>query len=129
MSRTRSCRRRGLTLFELLVLLALLVLFLGFFLAAVGGVRRAAGRTQSKANLHNIALAVIDCSDAHQGRMPGGPPNWYPNRQGPAPFNGYGSCLFHALPYLEQEPLYKSSLKEVGKVQVYASWDLAGKPV
>jgi hypothetical protein len=129
MSRSPRCRRRGLTLFELLVLLALLVLFLGFLLAAVGGVRRAAASTQSRANLHNVVLAVIDCSDAHQGKMPGGPPNWYPNRQGPTPFNAYGSCLFHALPYLEQEPLYKSSLKEFGKVQIYASWNLTGKPV
>src|SRR4051812_30697241 len=107
MSRSRRWRRRGLTLFELLVLLALLVLFLGFFLAAVGGVRKAAAGTQSKSNLHNIALATIDSADAHQGKMAGGPPNWFPNGQGPAAFNGYGSCLFHALPYLEQEPLYK----------------------
>ena len=129
MTRTRNCRRRGLTLFELLVLLALLVLFLGFLLAAVGGVRRAAAGTQSKANLHNLALGTIDCADAHQGKMAGGPPNWSPVQRGPAAFNGYGSVLFHALPYLEQEPLYKSSLKEFGKVQVYASWNLAGKPV
>jgi hypothetical protein len=128
MSLSPRCRRRGLTLFELLVLLALLVLFLGFFLAAVGGVRKAAGRSQSQNNLKQITIATIDCADAHQGKLPRGPAFWYPQDRLAAQ-NGYGPCLFQILPYMDQDTLYKSSLTKLGDTQVYAGWALAGKPV
>jgi hypothetical protein len=129
MSLSPRCRRRGLTLFELLVLLALLVLFLGFFLAAAGGVRKAASRSQSQNNLHQITLATIDCSDAHQGKMPRGPAFWYPNDRGPENGNGHGSCLFNILPYMDQDGLFKQGRANIGGKQVYVGWAVAGKPV
>jgi hypothetical protein len=123
-----SARRRAFTLSQLLVLLALLALFLGFLFAAVSRVRDAAGRAQSQNNLKQIVLGTINCADTYNGKMPPGLSNWYPNAQ-LAEGSGYGPCLFHILPYLEQKPLYDSSATEIEKLKVYASWAIPGKSV
>jgi hypothetical protein len=130
MSRRTSSRqrRRGLTLMQLLVLLALLLALLGFLLAAVARVRVAAERTISQNNLHQLVLGIVNCGDSHQGKLPPGPQNWYPGK-GLVANNGYGSCLFHLLPYVEQDNLYKSARTKVGDTEVYASWETAGKSV
>src|SRR5262249_14988628 len=43
--------------------------------------------------------------------------------------NSYGPCLFHLLPYVEQDPLFKSARTKIGDFTVYASWEAAGKSV
>src|SRR5262245_7730595 len=116
-----SQRRRGLTLMQLLVLLALLLVLLGVLLAATARVRNAAERAESQNNLHNLTIAAINCADTHEGKLPPGPANWYPIRKGPAANNGYGPCLFHLLPFVEQQVLYKSTLKNLGDTPVYAA--------
>ena len=128
MSRLHSLRRSGFTLFQLLVILALLAMLLGFLFSAVGQVRQAASRTESQNNLKQITLATIDCADSQRGKLVPGPENWYPTPR-LAPNNGYGPCLFLITPYLEQDNLYKASLTKVGDTPVYASWKVAGKPV
>jgi hypothetical protein len=128
MSRSGTSRRRGLALIELIVLLALLLLFLGFFLAAMGSFRLAERRVTSTNNLKQISLATINCADTYAGRLPPGATNWFP-AAAPAPGNGYGPCLFCILPFVEADALYKSSLTKAGGLQVYANWEVAGKAV
>src|SRR5262245_25080177 len=123
-----SRRRRAFTLEQLLVLLALLPFFFGFMTVGVARVRQAANRAMSQNNLRQLALATIDTADMFEGKMPPGLENWYPNHQ-PSPGNGYGSCLFHILPTMDQKSLYDSSSTRVGVMHVYAAWTLAGSPV
>ena len=128
MSRTIPFRRRGFTLLQLLVILALLLLLFGLLFGAVVRVRDAAARAQSSNNLKQLALATINAADTNGGKVPPGSENWYPNAQ-LAANNGYGPCLFHILPYIEQDNLYKSTLRKIGDTPAFASWEAAGKVV
>jgi prepilin-type processing-associated H-X9-DG protein len=88
-------RRSAFTLTQLLILLALLVLFLGFFLASVGKVRFAAARASSANNMKQIGIACHNIYDS-QGSFPAG-----------VDANGY-SALTYLLPYIEQDAVYKT---------------------
>ena len=59
-------KRRGLTLMQLLVLLALLLFLLGFLLAATARVRNTAERTVSQNNLRQIILFYRECLEMLQ---------------------------------------------------------------
>jgi hypothetical protein len=89
-------RRPGFTLFQLLLLLAVLLILLGLLLPAVQKVRQAAARMKSMNNLKQIALAVHNNHDAI-GHMPAGVDS------------NHFSALFHLLPYLEQDAVYKNA--------------------
>src|SRR5438552_2699041 len=123
-----SRKRRGLTLMELLVLMALLLFLLGFLLAAAARVRNTADRTISQNNLRRIVLGTIELADQHQGKLPPGPANGFPGN-GLVANNGHGPCLFHLLPYVEQDPLYKSTRKDINGKAIYASREADGKSV
>ncbi len=87
-------RRRGFTLYQLLVLLALLALLAAFLLPAVQKVRQAAARTQSSNNLKQIGLAVHNYHDTHGALPPGVDDNHF-------------STAAYILPYIEQDNLFK----------------------
>ncbi|MBI1915237.1 MAG: DUF1559 domain-containing protein [Planctomycetes bacterium] len=123
-----SRKRRGLTLMQLLVLLALLLLLLGFLMAATLRVRVAAERASSLSSLRQLVIGVQDYADSHDGKVPPGPANWFP-KKGLVANNGYGPCLFHILPFIEQNPLYLSTRKDIDGKPVYVSWEAAGKSV
>jgi prepilin-type N-terminal cleavage/methylation domain-containing protein/prepilin-type processing-associated H-X9-DG protein len=99
----------GFTLIELLVVIAIIAILIGLLVPAVQKVREAAQRLQCSNNLKNISLATINCADTNNGRLPPSV-GLYPN-QNPTPNNGYGSGLFHILPYIEQDNAYKSTLQ------------------
>jgi prepilin-type N-terminal cleavage/methylation domain-containing protein len=107
--------RRAFTLIELLVVIAIIAILIGLLLAAVQQVREAANRIACSNNQHDVALAALYSHDVYNRLPPGIGPI------GPA----YGPCLFHMLPFLEQDPLYQNS--KIGNAyasdnnQVYAA--------
>lgn len=109
--------RRGFTLFQLLVILALLGVLLGLLLPAVQKVRQSADRIKCSNNLKQIILGTINCADTYQGQLPpaaGG----FPKDKGA--MTGQGTVFFHILPFIEQDNLYKASL---GEDKEYSVWN------
>ncbi len=91
-------RRRGLTLVELLVVMAIIAILVGLLVPAVQKTREMASRAQCQNNLKQAALAVNSYHDvAHK---------FPPYASG---MNGevYGSWLIGLLPHLDQTPLYE----------------------
>src|SRR5262245_60852955 len=113
----QSPRTRGFTLFELLVVIAIIAILIGLLVPAVQKVRESASRMQCSNNLKQIGLAAHNYHDAKKHFPPG-------VGYTPLADNGvWGNGLFHLLPYLEQEPLYKNALGPVqlstGTVTIY----------
>jgi prepilin-type N-terminal cleavage/methylation domain-containing protein len=104
MPRKESPARAGFTLIELLVVIAIVAVLIGLLLPAVQSVRESANAVRCSNNLHQLALAAHACHDS-QGSLPPGL-GWFPSQQ---PGSGYGIALFHLLPWLEQDNLYKQS--------------------
>jgi prepilin-type N-terminal cleavage/methylation domain-containing protein len=105
----RALRRwRGFTLIELLVVIAIIAILIGLLVPAVQKVREAAARIQCTNNIKQMSLATINMADTYSGKLPGSVGN-YPTMT-PAANNGDGGMLLFLLPFIEQDPLYKSTL-------------------
>jgi prepilin-type N-terminal cleavage/methylation domain-containing protein len=92
------CGRKGLTLLEVLVVIAIIGILIALLLPAVQKVREAAVRTQSMNNLRQIVLAAHDFAADHADRLP----NVAGDKGSPNPGQ---SVLFALLPYIEQSDL------------------------
>jgi type II secretory pathway pseudopilin PulG len=86
--------RRAFSLFELLVILALLGLLFALLLPALAKVRQTANRTRSQNNLKQIGIAVHAYLDVNALFPPGDDDNHF-------------SAAAYLLPYVEQDNLFK----------------------
>lgn len=86
----------GFTLVELLVVIAIIGILIALLLPAVQAAREAARRTHCTNNLKQMALAVQNYADVHQGKIPPGSPG--PLKHG---------VFTHILPYMELGNLYE----------------------
>src|SRR5262245_36886252 len=99
-----TAQRRGFTLVELLVVIAVIAVLIALLLPAVQKVREAANRMSCQNNLKQIALA---CHNYHggYGRFPAGVR--LPVMVGGRPSGG-SNLWVEVLPYFEQDNLYKN---------------------
>jgi len=96
----RRSRNRAFTLIELLVVISIIAVLVGLLLPAVQKVREAAARTQCSNSLRNLGLAVNNYASQRRQKLP-------PVDDGSAT----GTVMIGLLPYIEQDPLYKTILK------------------
>jgi len=94
--------RRGLTLFQLLIIIAVIAFLIGLLLPAVQKVREAAARTQSVNNLKQMSLGVANMAAVFRGQCPSGY-GTFPGQKGEA-----ASFFYHLLPFIEQDNVYKA---------------------
>jgi prepilin-type N-terminal cleavage/methylation domain-containing protein len=112
----RTSQRRGFTIIELLVSIALISILIALLLPAVQASREAARNTQCKNNLKQLGLAAHGHHDA-KGHLPPG--------MGFTPFatsRVWAQHFFHLLPYLEQGDLYHRAWGPVqlpGPIEMY----------
>jgi len=102
----------GFTLVEMLVVVAIIAVIIALLIPAVQQAREAAARSRCENNLKQLALAVHHYHDVntvyptYNGAGPSVKPGG--TNQGPSDTIAYGSYIVHILPYIEQEPLYKT---------------------
>jgi hypothetical protein len=90
----RRHNRPAFTLFQLLIVIAILAILVGLLLPAVQKVREAANRTKSQNNLKQLMLATINYADTYAMLPPGVDDNHF-------------SATSKILPFIEQVNVYK----------------------
>jgi prepilin-type N-terminal cleavage/methylation domain-containing protein len=96
---TKGTKRHGMTLVELLVVIAIVSALAALLLPALQAAREAARKVTCGNHLRQNTLAVLHYADAHQQYLP---PLWRSDR--PNPWENF-SWRIEILPYLEQVPL------------------------
>ena len=103
MSTVARSARRGLTLVELLAVVAIIVLLVALLLPAVQSAREAARRTHCANNLKQMMTAMHAYASQNADRFPPGSPA----KTGATTVNDVYHGLFsHLLPYLDQMPVW-----------------------
>jgi hypothetical protein len=105
-------RRAGLTVIQLLVVIAILAILIALLVPAVQRVREAAARTMSSNNLKQIGLGVHNFSSTFNSRLPPGVGTFGTQT---------GTIHYFLLPYLEQAPLYSKAPTAVWENEVWST--------
>ncbi|MCC7086325.1 MAG: DUF1559 domain-containing protein [Pirellulales bacterium] len=104
-------RRRGFSLVELLVVIAVIGVLIQLLLPAVQNAREASRRLSCKNNLKQLALGIANYESAKRHLPPGGLTGERVAGWAIGPFNSKGfptlSWVVLILPYLEEQPLYE----------------------
>ena len=103
-------RRLAFTPIQLIVVLAVLLLLVGFLAPAVARVRDAAARAQSMNNMKQLGLAMHNMHDTYGS---------FPPSVGEFA-NKTGTAHFFALPFIEQQNLYNTATNAVWDNDVWS---------
>jgi prepilin-type N-terminal cleavage/methylation domain-containing protein len=126
-------RRHGLTLIEVLVVIAVIAILIGLLLPAVRKVGPAASRTQSQNNLHQLIIAIHDHAEHHEKMIPPGFDHlgkWDGKLRGvkdDSVDHRGGTMFYYLLPYIEGDTLYRKTPQDNATVAIksyYAPLDL-----
>ena len=101
--------RKGFTLADLLVVIAVIVALIFFLLPGTQKVREASARARCQNNLRQLGLAIQNCAFNNQGKLPpgrGGFPEVFSRRGRSDKVDSNGGLLFHLLRYLGEQDLY-----------------------
>jgi prepilin-type N-terminal cleavage/methylation domain-containing protein len=112
MLRFNNSRRHGFTLIELVVVIALLLLFLGFWLTFLGRARRVAVGSQCTNNLRMLGIALHNVNDTY-ARLPPLVGSFPAN-------NSYGTLFYYFLPFVEQDNIWRLSQNYVWNNRTYS---------
>jgi prepilin-type processing-associated H-X9-DG protein len=114
----RKDQRPGVTLMQLLVVIAIIAILIGLLLPAVQKVREAAARLQSANNLKQIGLALHNVLSTYEKVPPAA------GKFG----NKNETLFFHILPYIEQDAVYRAGLTNVAIKTYIAPSDVTQRP-
>src|SRR2546423_13224140 len=105
MNRNASLRTRGFTLFDLLVVIAIIGVLVALLLPAVQAAREAARRMSCSSNLGQLGLAMHNYHDNHK-TLPYTTAAWGPSGIVNTIDNRGWSWNSFILPYIEQQSIY-----------------------
>jgi prepilin-type N-terminal cleavage/methylation domain-containing protein/prepilin-type processing-associated H-X9-DG protein len=107
-SQNIDVQRSGFTLVELLVVIAIIGMLVALLLPAIQAAREAARRSQCQANIHNVALAVLNYESARK-TFPFGMTFDSSLEKSLSTLTAFGpNWIISILPYIEEQPLYDS---------------------